>query len=179
MFFQTLVHDSKKRTAHNKFTPVVEQLTTSFPTLNTTNRPFICWHTASGHSWKQDVLLLLFKLNRFKSGSQLNFKNRCYTAKGLSWPQQREAILLELEYSLLAGRAIKDALNWKQEQPTVYSWLHSVTAQWAWVAAGHPGLWVWGGSRWGLVTGSIRCLVLEGLVRKDDPPPTCQPPVSL
>lgn len=100
----------------------------AFPPLNTTNRPFICWHTAPGHSWKQDVLLLLFKLHGFMSGSQPNFKNRCYVAERLNWPQQWEAISLELDYSLLAGGAIKDAFNWKQEQPKVYYCLRSVTA---------------------------------------------------
>lgn len=68
----------------------------AFPLWIPPNRPFICWHTAPGHSWKQDVLLLLFKLNGFKSGSQPNFKNRCYTAERLNWPQQWEAISLEL-----------------------------------------------------------------------------------
>lgn len=102
LFFQILAHDSKKWTTHNKFTPVAEHLMTSFPTLNTTSRPLICWHTAPGHSWKQDVLLLLFKLNRFKSGSQLNFKNRCSVAEGLNWPQQWEAVSLELEYSFVS-----------------------------------------------------------------------------
>ena len=158
LFLQILLHDSKKWTARNKFTPVAEYLTTSFSTLNTTNRPLICWHTAPGHSWKQDVLLLLFKLIRFKSGSQLNFKNRCSIAKGLNWPQQWEVVSLELEYSLLAGWVIKDAWNWKQERPKVYYCLHSMTALGIW--EGWASMTLGLGNK--LMPGRFRCVGYEG-----------------
>lgn len=96
LFFQILVQDSKKWTAHNKFIPVAAHLTISSSTLNTTSRPLICWHTAPGHSWKQDVLLLLSKWNRFKSRSQPNFKNSCSLAKGLNWPSNERLCHLNL-----------------------------------------------------------------------------------
>lgn len=58
--FQALFPNFSKRTACKKLTPMAGYLTSSFTARNTTNRSFICWHTGPGHSWKQDVLLLLF-----------------------------------------------------------------------------------------------------------------------